>query len=94
MVGGRVVPIPGLDRGRLGGVGRVFAVAADAQTVWVTGDRGVAVVSRGSGVQRVLPVPSVIPGPALDVTLDPDFAWIATREGVVRLRRLPDGTVQ
>jgi hypothetical protein len=94
MVGGRVVPMPGLDRGRLGGVGRVFAVAADAQTVWVTGDRGVAVVSRGSGVQRVLPVPSVIPGPALDVTLDPDFAWIATREGVVRLRRLPDGTVQ
>jgi hypothetical protein len=72
----------------------VLAVAADAHTIWVAGDRGVLVVSRASGVQRVLPVPSTIPAPALDVTLDADFAWIATRQGVVRLRRLPDGTVR
>jgi ligand-binding sensor domain-containing protein len=72
----------------------VLAVAADSQTIWVAGERGVAVVSRASGVQRVLAVPSAIPAPALDVMLDADFAWIATRQGVVRLRRLPDGTVR
>jgi hypothetical protein len=42
----------------------------------------------------VLPVSSVIPSAALDITLDADFAWIATPQGVVRLRRLPDGTVR
>ena len=94
LVRGGVVPMPALGRGQLGGVGRVLSVAADGQTIWVAGERGVAVVSRASGVQRVLSVPSAIPAPALDVTLDPDFAWIATRLGVVRLRRLPDGTVR
>ena len=94
LVRGRVVSTPGLTRGQLGGVGRVLAVAADSQTIWVAGERGVAVVSRASGVQRVLAVPSAIPAPALDVMLDADFAWIATRQGVVRLRRLPDGTVR
>jgi ligand-binding sensor domain-containing protein len=94
LVRGRVVSTPALTRGQLGGVGRVLAVAADSQTIWVAGERGVAVVSRGSGVQRVLAVPSAIPAPALDVMLDADFAWIATRQGVVRLRRLPDGTVR
>lgn len=93
LVQGRVVPMPALGRGQIG-VGRVLSVAADAQTIWVAGDRGVAVVSRASGVHRVLPVPSVIPAPALDITLDADYAWIATREGLVRLRRLPDGTVR
>jgi ligand-binding sensor domain-containing protein len=91
--GARVMPMPGLGRGQLG-VGRVLAIAADSQTVWVAGDQGVAVVQRSSGVHRVLPVPSAIPAPALDIVLDPDFAWIATREGVVRLRRLPDGSVR
>jgi hypothetical protein len=31
---------------------------------------------------------------ALDVVLDPNFAWIATPEGVVRLRRASDGSVR
>jgi hypothetical protein len=69
-------------------------VAADAGTIWITGESGVAVVTRSAGVQTVLRVPSDIPGPAFDVALDPEFAWIATRAGVVRLRRLPDGTVR
>ncbi|HSJ65150.1 MAG TPA: hypothetical protein VK922_14765 [Gemmatimonadaceae bacterium] len=91
---GRVLPVPRLDRAQLGGVGRISALAIDAQTIWVAGDRGVAVVVRSSGVVRTLPVGSTIPAAALDLTLDPDFAWIATRDGVVRLRRLPDGTVR
>lgn len=91
---GRVLAAPRLDRATLGDVGRISAVAIDGQTIWVAGDRGVVVIGRASGVTRVLPVPSVIPASALDLTLDPDFAWIATRDGVVRLRRLPDGTVR
>jgi hypothetical protein len=91
---GRALPVPRLDRAQLVGVGRISAVAIDAQTIWVAGDRGVAVVVRSSGVVRTLSVGSAFPGPALDLALDPDFAWIATRDGVVRLRRLPDGTVR
>jgi hypothetical protein len=91
---GRLLASPRLDRAALGGVGRIRAIAADGQTIWVAGEQGVAVVSRTSGVSRLLPIPTVVPGAALDVALDPDFAWIATPQGVVRLRRLPDGTVQ
>ncbi|HUF30818.1 MAG TPA: hypothetical protein VMM77_09115 [Gemmatimonadaceae bacterium] len=91
---GRALTTPRLGRGQLTGVGRVTAVAADAGTIWIAGDNGVAVVTRIAGVQTVLRVPSDIPAPALDVVLDPEFAWIATRAGVVRLRRLPDGTVR
>lgn len=93
LLGARVLPMPALGRGQLG-VGRVLSMAADSQTVWVAGDRGVAVVHRSTGVHRLLQVPSAIPAPALDIVLEPEFAWIATRDGVVRLRRLPDGSVR
>lgn len=94
LAGVRALELPQLGRGQLGAVGRIAAVAADAQSIWIAGDRGVAMMSRDGGVVRMLAVPSDIPAPALDVMLDPDFAWIATRAGVVRLRRLPDGTVR
>jgi ligand-binding sensor domain-containing protein len=94
LVRGQVTASPRLDRGQLVGVGRILALAADGQSIWVAGDRGVAVVSRATGVSRVLPVPSNIPAPALDVMLDRDFVWIATTSGVVRLRRMPDGSVR
>jgi ligand-binding sensor domain-containing protein len=93
-VSGRALSTPRLGRGQLTGVGRITAVAADEGTIWIAGESGVAVVTRSAGVQTVLRVPADIPGPALDVALDPEFAWIATRAGVVRLRRLPDGTVR
>ncbi|MGI8842175.1 MAG: hypothetical protein ACR2HZ_00635 [Gemmatimonadaceae bacterium] len=93
-VSGRALTTPRLGRGQLTGVGRITAVSADEGTIWIAGENGVAVVTRSAGVQTVLRVPADIPGPALDVTLDPEFAWIATRAGVVRLRRLPDGTVR
>lgn len=94
VAGTRAIALPQLGRGQLGAVGRIAAVAADAQTIWIGGDRGAAVMSRESGVVRTLAVPSDIPAPILDVMLDENFAWVATRDGVVRLRRLPDGTVR
>ena len=49
--------------------------------------------TRAGGNVRLLSVPADLPGEALDVALSRDFAWVATRNGVVRLRRFNDGTV-
>ena len=72
----------------------VSAMSMDANTIWLTGPGGVLVVARSSGASRLLPAPGPIPAEAMDVVLDPDFAWIATTEGVVRLRRASDGGVR
>lgn len=72
----------------------VTAMAMDANTIWLAGERGVLVVSRPSGSSRFLPAPGPIPAQALDVVLDPAYAWIATPAGVVRLRRASDGGVR
>jgi ligand-binding sensor domain-containing protein len=75
-------------------VGGVTSLALDERTLWIAGARGVLVVPRSGGATRLLNVPADIPDEAYDVTLTPEFAWIATRVGVVRLRRLGDGTVR
>lgn len=72
-------------------IGAISAASADASTIWVTGQRGVIIFQRGSALTRVLSAPGHIPGAAFDVLLDPGWAWIATREGVLRLRRTTDG---
>jgi ligand-binding sensor domain-containing protein len=73
---------------------QITAIAADEKTIWVAGLGGVLVMLRESGVTRFLPVANDIPAEALDVLLEPDFAWIATRDGLLRLRRMADGTVR
>jgi ligand-binding sensor domain-containing protein len=75
-------------------VGGVMSLALDDRTLWSAGARGVLVTSRAGGASRFLSVPTDLPDEAYDVTLTPEFAWIATRAGVVRLRRLSDGTVR
>jgi len=75
-------------------VGGVTALALDERTLWVAGLRGVLVLPRAGGASRFLSVPGDIPDEAYDVTLTPDFAWVATRAGVVRFRRLGDGSVR
>jgi ligand-binding sensor domain-containing protein len=72
----------------------VTAMAMDGNTIWLAGQGGVIVVSRSSGASRFLPAPGPIPAQALDIALDPEFAWIATPAGVVRLRRASDGGVR
>lgn len=72
----------------------VSAMDMDASTIWLAGRGGVLVVSRSSGASQLLPAPGPIPAEALDVVLDPGFAWIATPVGVVRLRRASDGGVR
>ncbi len=63
----------------------------DATTIWIVGGRGVLVVDRASGVRRVLGAGVHVPAAAYDVLLDPQWAWIATREGLIRMQRTSDG---
>ena len=74
-------------------VGGVAVLAVDEHTAWIGGPRGLFVLSRASGVSRLLRVPRELPGEVRDVVLMDGLAWVATSAGVVRLRRLQDGTV-
>jgi hypothetical protein len=77
-----------------GRVGRVNALAMDANTVWIAGDRGVVVVRRDTRAQRALVVGRDIPSEAYGIVLTPQYAWIATRDGGVRVTRLSDGMIR
>jgi ligand-binding sensor domain-containing protein len=79
------------DAGRTGGIA---ALAMDATSLWIAGPMGVLMVQRRTGVARFIPVGTELPGEATGVALARDYAWVATREGVVRLRRLSDGSVR
>ncbi len=70
----------------------ITAVAMDSSTIWIAGRGGVLVITRSTGLPRFLTAPGEIPGEAYDVLLTRDFAWIATRNGLLRISRLRDGT--
>lgn len=74
-------------------IGRINAIAVDARTMWVAGDFGVSVLDRATRVERFVPAGTDIPGEALGIALSDDFAWIAARDGAVRLRRTANGTI-
>ncbi|HET7457813.1 MAG TPA: hypothetical protein VFJ74_09165 [Gemmatimonadaceae bacterium] len=86
-------PMTSTDVAAIGAIGGVRALAMDGNTVWAAGPSGVVVVTRATGAARFLSVPRDVPAEAFDVVLERDYAWIATRDGVVRLRRLSDGSV-
>jgi ligand-binding sensor domain-containing protein len=86
--------LPSIDVGAFAAAGGIRAVAMDGATIWVAGPSGVVVFMRSTGATRFLGVPADIPGEAFDVALGRDYAWVATRDGVVRLRRLRDGSVR
>lgn len=75
-------------------VGRVNALAMDPQTIWVAGDRGVLVISRARRTQRFIAALTELAGEAYGVVLTREYAWIASREAAVRLRRTDDGMVR
>jgi hypothetical protein len=86
-----VLPPGNPDISRLGDV---FALAIDARTLWIAAERGAAVMDRATGVIRSLDPVGTLPESVLDVALTSDHAWLATPSGLVRLRRLPDGSVR
>ncbi|HYV99490.1 MAG TPA: hypothetical protein VE967_18675 [Gemmatimonadaceae bacterium] len=75
-------------------VGRVYGLAADANTIWIAGERGVLISQRAANTQRFLANGPDLPGEAFGLVLTPRYAWIATRGGGVRVRRADDGMVR
>lgn len=89
---GRVLTAPASANVRTTGTPAVVEI--DARTLWLGGAAGVLQIDRATGASRLLRVPGEIPGPVLDIALTELFAWIGTSEGLVRLRRLQDGSVR
>ena len=74
--------------------GRIAALDADAQGIFVGGSAGALMVDRATGAIQLLSVPRDIPAEAVDVLLEREWAWIATPAGLVRLRRLGGGELR
>ncbi len=72
-------------------VAGVNALAIDATTLWIAGQRGVLAMNRITRAQRFLAAGPDVPGEAYGIVLTPQYAWIAARGGAVRLRRVTDG---
>jgi ligand-binding sensor domain-containing protein len=69
----------------------IARIAVDARTMWLAGDRGVLVIDRSTGRSTFLAAGSALPGPATDVIITREVAWVGTRDGLVRIRRRADG---
>lgn len=82
--------LPRTGAGDLQLAGPVLAMAMDARSLFVVGERGVAAIDRDGGSARFVSL-SELGSEAFDVTLTPDAAWVATRAGVVRLSRRAGG---
>ena len=89
---GAMLPVPAAATVRA--TGTPETVRLDARTLWIGGPRGVMVIDRATGASRMLAVPRELPGAVRDIALSELFAWIATTDGLVRLRRLPDGSIR
>lgn len=74
-------------------VGRITRVAIDDRAMWLAGTDGVIMLSRQTGNLRVLRAPIDVPGPVLDLVASRDWLWLATPQGLIRLRRSADGLV-
>ena len=72
-------------------LGRIARIAMDAQAIWLAGEGGALAIHRASGRSSLLAVGMSLPGAATSIALARDFAWIGTREGLVRIRRRSDG---
>ena len=75
-------------------VGGITSLAIDARTIWVGGTNGVLVVSRATNVSMFLPAIAGARARARDIQLSPEYGWVATEAGVVRLVRMSDGMVR
>jgi ligand-binding sensor domain-containing protein len=88
---GRELPPPLVDVGR---AGPVVAVAMDGRALWVAGPNGVTVIARPGGAARYLPAGTELPGDVTSLALQPRWAWVGTRDGIVRYRREADGSIR
>ncbi|MEJ7808897.1 MAG: hypothetical protein WKG32_00635 [Gemmatimonadaceae bacterium] len=89
---GRV--LPRFEAVNIASLRGITAVDMDQSTIWAVGYGGVLVIARASGVSRFLAAPGEIPAEAYDVLLRGDYGWVATRAGLLRLRRVTGGSVR
>ncbi len=68
-------------------------IAIDGESVWASTGDAVLILSRVPRTTRTLRAAADLPGTVADILLTPGAAWIATTRGVVRLRRLSDGSL-
>ena len=83
-------PLPLMEPQRVGAVTRV---ALDARTMALAGRDGLVLRDRAHGAVRVLRTGAELPGPVLDLLFTRDWLFLATPQGLVRLRRGADGLV-
>lgn len=67
-------------------LGRLHAFVPDGSGVWVAGERGVGFTLFNAMPIRVLSNPGDLPGEPLDLAIDEQYLWVATRGGLVRFR--------
>jgi ligand-binding sensor domain-containing protein len=73
-----------VERSLGGEVGRIIALASDAEGVWIAGTSGVVRFQPGRGTFPLALRRDDLPGEPWDVAVDERFLWIATDRGVVR----------
>jgi ligand-binding sensor domain-containing protein len=74
-----------------GALRRIVRLRMDGQTIWLIGDGGALAIHRASGRSVLLAAGPALPSAATDAALTREFAWIGTRDGLVRIRRRADG---
>jgi len=83
---------PRIDFPGAGTVRDIRSLAMDEQTLWIGGGFGAVMIRTADGLTK--PVrPSGVFHEVEDMVLTNEYVWLATADGVTRLRRLSDGSV-
>ncbi len=71
----------------LGGLGRITALAADGDGVWVGGELGVQYFRFGTREFLAAAGPGDLPGAVRDLAVSRDLIWVGTERGLVRIEK-------
>ena len=71
----------------LGGLGRIRALAADGDGVWVGGELGVQYFRFGTREFLGVAGPGDLPGAVRDLAISGDLIWVGTERGLVRIEK-------
>jgi len=82
---------PRLDLTPFGTVRDIRTIAIDDRTIWIGGTFGALMYRLADGVTKLVR-PSGAYDAVEDIELTAEYVWLATADGVTRLRRLSDGS--
>ena len=71
----------------IGGLGRITALAADGDGVWVGGELGVQFFRFGTREFLTAAGPGDLPGAVRDLAVSGDLIWVGTERGLVRIEK-------